>query len=127
MKIIASILTIAMIIVIYACENSISSVKDIVFPPNNVSYISEVQPFLRYTCAYSGCHGYNAAGGISLTDYFDLYKTPGLLIPGNPDQSLLMQILENKIPHTTYFERSQITNNHIVGMRTWIIEGAKNN
>lgn len=127
MKYIASIILLAITFLSIGCENSLNSVQDIIFPSKDVSYISQVDPFLRYTCGYSGCHGYSAAGGIVLTDYFELFKTAGLIIPGKPDQSLLNQIIENKIPHTTYFERSQITNNHIQGMRTWVAEGAKNN
>jgi len=116
-----------MILISFSCENALNSTKDIIFPDKDVSYIQEVEPFLRYTCAYSGCHGYSAAGGIVLTDYFSIMKNPGLIIPGNPDQSYLMQIIDNKIPHFTYFERSQITPNHISGMRIWIGEGALNN
>lgn len=127
MKLFVVILLISMIFISISCDNALTSIGDIVFPSEKVSYISHVDPFLRYTCSYSGCHGFSAAGGIVLTDYFELYKTAGLILPGNPDQSLLIQIIENKIPHTTYFERSQINNNHIQGMRTWVKEGGLNN
>lgn len=111
----------------YSCENTLTSVKDIVFPEKDVSYALQVEPFLRYTCSYSGCHGASAAGGIVLDNYTSIIKVPGLVTPQYPDNSQLIQILENKLPHFTYFERMQITPNHIEGMRTWVREGCFNN
>ena len=128
MKIKLLILIGILAVILLSCEGTtISSPKDIVFPDSKVSYLSHVDPFLRLTCGYAGCHGNYAAAGIILTDYFEIMKSPGLVLPGNPDQSYLIQIIEEKIPHTTYFERSQITANHIKGMRTWVKEGALNN
>lgn len=115
-------------IIVQACNSkALTNLDDIVFPEKNVSYLHQVEPFLRFTCAFVGCHGYTAAGSIVLNDYFEIMKVPGLVIPGNPNQSTLIQILEDKLPHFTYFERSKITANHITGMRTWVAEGAKNN
>jgi hypothetical protein len=106
---------------------TINSPKDIVFPDSNVSYLYEVNPFLKVTCEFSGCHNYSASGGIDLTDYFEMMKSPGLIIPGNPDGSYLIQVLELTIPHFTYYERAYITDNHLKGMRRWVKEGAINN
>jgi len=115
-------------IIMQSCNSkALTNLDDIVFPEKNVSYLHQVEPFLRFTCAFVGCHGYTAAGSIILNDYFEIMKVPGLVIPGNPDQSTLIQVLEDKLPHFTYFERSKITSNHISGMRTWVAEGAKNN
>lgn len=127
MKIITSILIFSLIIIGISCTNQLDSLNDIIFPEKNVSFTQHVQPFLRYSCGYSGCHGLSSAGGINLTDYFSIMKVPGLVIPGNPDQSYLIQIIDNRIPHFTYFERSQINSNHIQGMKTWVREGALNN
>jgi hypothetical protein len=114
-------------IISFSCGDSISSPKEIVFPDKNISYTSHVEPFLNLTCAFSGCHGFSAAGGIMLNDYFSIINSPGLVIAGNPDGSLLMQILEERKPHFTYYEKSNITENHVKGMRQWIIEGANLN
>lgn len=125
LRLIVYILTVVVFLSIaISCSDSISSPKDIVFPETGVSYTSHVEPFLNLTCAFSGCHGFNASAGIRLNDYFSIINTPGLVIAGNPDGSLLMQIIEERKPHFTYYERSNITQNHIIGMRQWILEGA---
>lgn len=122
------IVTLLSAVIFWACDSdALTNLDDIVFPDKDVSYLYQVEPFLRYSCAFVGCHGYTAAGSIVLNDYFEIMKVPGLVIPGNPDQSTLIQILEDKLPHFTYYERSKITQNHIIGMRTWVAEGAKNN
>ncbi len=108
-----------------ACPDSISSPKDIIFPETNINYTSQVEPFLNLTCAFSSCHGNTSTNGIILNDYFQIISKPGLVIPGDPDGSLLNQIIEERKPHFTYYERSNITENHIRGMRQWVLEGAK--
>ncbi|HOV92297.1 MAG TPA: hypothetical protein PLC04_04360 [Candidatus Kapabacteria bacterium] len=116
-----------LILMTYGCsESSIySNGENIVFPDSNVKFTAQVLPFLRYNCAYAGCHsGFSKAGGVVLDDYFEIMQYPGLIIPGNPDGSILVQILENRLPHLTYFYRGSITDNHIRGVRQWIKEGA---
>ena len=114
-----------MILLLTGCPDSITNPKDIIFPEKNVSYTSQVEPFLRLTCAFSSCHGFSSTNGIYLDDYFRIINSPGLVIPENPDQSLLIQILEETKPHNTYYEKSNITENHIKGMRQWVLEGAR--
>ncbi len=122
------VILLSSLILFFACNsNALTSLDDIVFPEKDVSYLHQVEPFLRFTCAFVGCHGYTAAGGVILNDYFEMMKKPGLVIPGNADGSQLIQILEEKLPHFTYYERSRINQNHLTGMRTWVNEGAKNN
>ncbi len=112
-------------LVFMGCPDSISSPKDIIFPEKDVSYTAQVEPFLNLTCAFSGCHGIGSTNGIYLNDYFQIINTPGLVVAGNPDGSLLNQIIEERKPHFTYFERSNITENHKKGIRQWVLEGAK--
>ncbi len=127
-KHILSLLSIAqLIILIGGCsETSIfPNNENIIFPETNVKFTDQVLPFLRYNCAYAGCHsGYSRAGGVVLDDYFEIMLNPGLVIPSNPDGSILVQILENRLPHLTYFYRGSITPNQIHGVRQWIKEGA---
>ena len=111
----------------YGCSESSTfpNGESIIFPDSNVSFSSQVLPFMRYNCAYAGCHStYSKAGTVVLDDYFEIMRNPGLVIPGNPDGSILIQILEYRLPHLTYFYRGSITDNHIRGVRQWIKEGA---
>ncbi len=102
--------------------------ENIAFPEKNVQYMHHVKPFLALNCSYSPCHSdFDRAGGYSLTEYWTLFDKPGFVIPGNPDGSVFVQILENRMTHFTYFYRGNITTEHIQGVRTWIKEGAINN
>jgi hypothetical protein len=109
-----------------ACSNTTNNINEnIVFPDSKIDFTLQVQPFLKYNCAYSGCHSsFSKSAGLSLEDYFSIMSYPGLVIPNNPDASILNQILENRLPHTTYFYRGNITQNQIQGMRQWVLEGA---
>jgi hypothetical protein len=127
MKNVAFILIFVMILILSCSEGNIISDFDIEFPEKDVSYLYHVQPFLRANCAYSGCHGYNAAGNINMADYFTMMNVPGLVLPGNPNGSQLNQVLEGVQPHPFDIYRGEITQNQIDGMRTWVKEGAQNN
>ncbi|HOK15204.1 MAG TPA: hypothetical protein PK007_09835 [Candidatus Kapabacteria bacterium] len=129
MKLLKLIILSFTIIIFYACTETIgTNSKDIIFPEENVSFQFHVYPFLKLNCSYAGCHSdESAAGGIILTSYSTLFASPGMIIIGEPDKSRLIQIIENKLPHFTLFYRGNITENNKKGMRTWILEGAKNN
>ncbi len=111
---------------------SIGPDTNIVFPDSLVSYIHNVEPFMRVKCAYSGCHcdpPYNYSAS-TMTNYFSLFSPDnlGLVIADKPDNSVLIQILDGRLPHSYYlFPQGYITPNQIKGMRKWIEEGAKNN
>ena len=110
-------------------DNIISDPAQIVFPAKNVSYQNHIQPFMVLTCAYQGCHSDETmAGGRSMTNYIALSETMnmGLVIPGNPDGSVLVQMLEGKLPHNPYVYWI-VNDNHKAGIRQWILEGALNN
>ena len=108
-------------------ETGISSNRPIVFPDKDVSYLNDVEPFLKLTCTYAGCHGYSSAGNIRFDTHYDLMKIPGFVIPGEPNSSQIIQILENQNLHITYYYRENITDNHKQGMRRWVTEGARLN
>ena len=110
-----------------SCNTStISDAQNIVFPDTAVSYQQHVNPFLSISCGQ--CHGsVNPAGGIRLTSYSNLFfDRPNLVVPGKPDESLLVQVLERQIAHPVG-NIEQVPSNHIRGTRTWISEGAENN
>ncbi len=114
-------------VIISACSWTTGS-EDIVFPEENISYMHHVKPFLTMNCSYSPCHSdYNRAGGYAFTEYWTLFEASGFVVPGNPDASRLIQILENKLPHFTYFYRGNIKPEHIRGVKRWIETGAINN
>jgi len=113
-------------IILISCESSTTSgTTNITFPPENIDYIQHVQPFLKYNCGYSGCHSsFTRAAGLSVDDYFSVMSYIGFVVPMQPDASTLVQILENKLPHSVFFYRGNITQNQIQGIRKWIEEGA---
>lgn len=115
---------------LYGCpsQSMITSPDQVVFPVANVSYRLHVQPLVTLTCAYAACHGdVNPAGGVRLTSYFTLFSDrANLVVPNRPDESLMIQVLDRRIPHSLDILR-QVNDNHIAGMRTWITEGALNN
>lgn len=111
-----------------ACsDNIITSPDQIIFPEINVSYQQQVRPLLELTCAFSGCHdAETSAAGVDVTGYFQLTARAGLIIPGKPDNSLLIQILEGKQGHLLTFQ-NRITDAQKRGVRQWVLEGALNN
>ncbi|RPI68348.1 MAG: hypothetical protein EHM43_05130 [Ignavibacteriae bacterium] len=106
--------------------DTVTNPQDIVFPDSVVSYRSHVQPFLTLRCGQ--CHGTtNAAGGIRLTQYSYLFfDRPNLVVPTRPDESLLNQVLELRVSHPVG-NINLISSNQVLGMRTWVAEGAANN
>ena len=120
-------------LVLLACSMSscgdeiLTDPKQVVFPDSNVSYLQHVQPFFNLTCTFSGCHSSDSrAGDLALTTYMEFIDHPGLIIEGHPDNSVLAQMLESKLPHSADLS-DRITQNHINGIRQWIKEGAQNN
>ena len=96
------------------------------FPDSAVSYRDHVDPFLTLTCG--DCHNSSlSAGDIDLTNYSSLmFDRPNLVVPGQPDESLIMMVLEGRVAHVVG-NINQVPTNHVNGMRTWIREGARNN
>ncbi len=119
---------IVLVFTLNACSDSIITSPDqIVFPETNVSYQQQVRPLLELTCAFSGCHDTETAvAGIDVTGYFQLTSRAGLIIPGRPDNSLLIQILEGKQGHLLTFQ-NRISDAQKRGVRQWVLEGAMNN
>lgn len=122
------ILVIAVFIFIFGCsDNMINSTDDVVFPEENISYQQHVEPFLKLTCAYGQCHDATGLNGDDFTSYFMVMSSTGTVIPGNPEQSNLIQMIENPFRHPVFFYSGDINDNHITGMKKWVEEGAKFN
>jgi hypothetical protein len=110
-------------------ENVVSSPDSIVFPDSNVSYVYQVAPLMKYTCALGGCHNvFDRAGNIAMDNYFDLSTglSGALVFPGDPDKSVMMKILDGKLPHSLVVD-FRVNANQLKGLRTWIKEGSRNN
>jgi hypothetical protein len=53
-------------------------------------------------------------------------ERPGIIIPNDPESSLLLQKIDGRLPHPINVPII-INTNQLTGIRTWISEGAKNN
>jgi hypothetical protein len=123
----AKLITLAVVMMaITGCKDSgISSGDDIVFPAKNISYMTSIQPLFNLRCSYYGCHDdQTRAGSLSLTSYVNLTSIPGMVIPKDTLNSLLLQEVQGKIMHQ---QPILINQNQINGIKQWIIEGAKYN
>lgn len=118
----------ALLLSLAACEDSGTRPGDeIVFPESGVSYSAHVQPFFNLRCANYGCHdSQTRAGNLSLTSYVEMTERPGIVIPRDPDSSLLLQKIDGRLPHPINVPII-INDNQLKGIRTWILEGAEYN
>lgn len=118
----------ALFVIIFGLSCSSSTrpnTDDLVFPETGVYYSLLVERYLNQTCAWGGCHDQiSKQGGIDLSTYNAIFMTPGLVIPGNADGSLLNQIIEARLPHPQLPNLYRGTDNQIRGMRVWVLEGA---
>ena len=103
-------------------------------PPPPISFSEDVQPLLQFRCG--SCHtpggeGY-AKSGFEVSSYESVMKGTKfgqVIIPGNPDESSLMRLLdwrvsaEIQMPHGK--KQLSICDRDLI--RTWIFKGAKNN
>lgn len=135
MKNIFSVVFIALIFLIcwssWSCEENLTGgTTDIVFPDSNVSFGRHVEPLFIRTCAFSPCHSQEAmADGLSLENYQDAISSkPGVILPGDTTNSRLIWRIEGKnntVPMP--LNRPSLTDNQKRGLKTWILEGARNN
>lgn len=112
-----------------ACnEGAITDPGQIVFPESGVSFGRQVMPLFDLGCNHSGCHNeIDQAGGVSLASYFDLFRRPGLVLPGDSTGSVLGQIVGERLPHLEVPIPLIINHNQRRGIQVWIQEGASNN
>jgi len=101
---------------------------NIVFPDQNVSYSGHVQPLFDASCATSGCHDeFSQAGNLQLRSYFDLFRSSGIVLPGDSLRSILSQVMSDRLPHTATPISFVADLNQRRGVSRWIHEGALNN
>ncbi len=123
-------LILATVFLLFSCkEQTLQNPDDIVFPDSNVSFQQHTLPVLKANCGLSYCHGeVSPRGNVQIYDYFSIMNSlsGALVIPYNPDGSVLVQIIEYRLPHNPSL-LWKFSNNQKNGIRTWIREGAKNN
>jgi len=121
------------LLLLSACKDDISSsgTSGIVFPDSGVSYGKQVQPLFDRGCAFSGCHGPDtfADRGYSLDSYQNATSRPGIIVPYNPNGSILIQSILGFAANTRRMpvNRDTLNANQTKGLKTWISEGARNN
>ncbi|MBI4547179.1 MAG: hypothetical protein HY707_04310 [Ignavibacteriae bacterium] len=129
-KTIGFILSVVLIVwVSWTCKDDLvdPGPVDIVFPDSGVSYGTHVQPLFDRACAFIGCHaGETPQRDLSLESYQKATERVGIIVPYDPDGSILVQAIEGIAPNTRRMPlfRSPLTDNQIKGIRTWIKEGA---
>lgn len=121
----AALLTCCAAVLLGGCDDDlIDSPDQIVFPETDVSYLRHVQPLFNVSCNFSGCHSLESrAGDLALTSHFDATLKAGMVIPGEPDRSLLVQIIRGTSPHPASFQ-ARVNQNHKDGIAQWVLEGA---
>ncbi len=129
----------APVIILVALAMILASCKDqnaggqigVVFPDSNVSYGKHVQPLFDQGCAFSGCHGPEtfAEHGYALDSYGNARARSGIIVPFNPEGSILIQSVEGRAANVRRMPlgSDELTQNQINGLKKWISEGARNN
>jgi hypothetical protein len=95
-----------------------------------VSYAGEIQPIFNGNCAGAPCHIGGNANGLSLNSYADLMdggNSGDVVLPGNPDGSIIVRRLEGDITPQMPFGRPPLSNSDIQKIRDWIEQGAQDN
>ena len=91
-----------------------------------MSFSQHVQPLFTQKC--SGCHGTSDALDLTPPMYASLMSyQPQLVISGEGENSLLVQILDGRAVPQMPPGSERLTDNQIAGIKTWINEGALNN
>lgn len=120
-----------------ACEdNPADANNEIVLPDSNLNYNDHIFQLFTVECgSENGCHSTHTGGlparGLDLTRYEVLIEhlvdgSERLVIPFQGDQSFLYNILLNPISGRRQMppDRTPLSINNIVGIKTWIDEGA---
>ena len=117
-------------------KNPTDPEKEFVLPDSNLNYTDHIFPLFTVKCgSENGCHSPNFGGvpakGLDLTNYESVrtHMIDGselLVIPYQGEQSFLYNILLKPISGRRQMpqDRTPLSVNNIVGIRTWIDEGA---
>jgi hypothetical protein len=105
------------------------SPSTIIFPVKGVSYGAQVQPLFNQACNPAGCHDAGQhQSQLDLTTYDQaVLALPGVVVAGKPDASTLVLRIQGSVGARMPPGNYPLNQNQINGIRTWIVEGAKNN
>ncbi|MGA7669778.1 MAG: c-type cytochrome domain-containing protein, partial [Nitrolancea sp.] len=98
-------------------------------PPSSdapVSFSRDILPILTSQCG--SCHG--GQGGLWVLSYEQLMvggSSGAVVMPGNPDQSLLYQRITGQTPPQMPLNSPPLTASQIDAIKGWITEGAPKN
>jgi hypothetical protein len=119
------------IVLAFSCkkgEEITSFEEELVLPERNLSYSRHIQPLFDRKCAISGCHDDRTkASNLSLTSYENATARPGIIIPKDPENSVLVMRIEGRLQPRMPLGMAPLTQNQINGIKQWIREGALNN
>lgn len=118
-------------IISLGCKDQISDVDidNRPMPVKNISYSKDIAPIFNYKCNFNGCHADGVNSSYVMTSWTGVITYP-IVIPGNPDNSILVLRITGRIPPImppigSY--ATPITSEQERGIKQWIKEGALNN
>jgi hypothetical protein len=129
-RLLVGIIVLSFFVLPIGCKDSISSpdLSKIVFPASGVSYGKHVEPLFLQGCAYTGCHDSETkAGDLNLETYYDATSKGGVIISNDTVHSVLIWRITGKGGARMPLDRDALNSNQIKGLKTWIMEGARNN
>ena len=89
-----------------------------------VSFAQDILPILTGHCGE--CHNDTArTAGLSLTSYAGITAAAGVVVPGDPDGSMLIQMIQDGMMPPG--GRTPPTADELAALRAWILQGAPNN
>lgn len=109
-----------------ACSGSSPSDPGNGDPPTTVSFALDILPIFQQECIH--CHG--GAGNLDLDSYQGLMDggvSGPVVIPGQPDDSLLPKRLDGTITPQMPADGPPLSSLEIDRIRQWILEGALDN
>jgi hypothetical protein len=120
---------------IAGCDDGIiDDGNKLIFPEpgeGEVSFLNNVQPFLRLRCANATCHGsVSPADGRSFVNYASVmnsFSNISFVRPYDAEGSLFYQVATGVNPHLRNLGLRELTDNQRQGIRRWIDDGALNN
>jgi hypothetical protein len=122
------------LVLFWGCKDKITgpNIDEVVIPDSDVSYSQHIQPIFNYKCTNSGCHdGASRAGDLDLTSYAGTVARADIVVLGSAELSKLVWAVEGTggteimPPFTSGV--TPLTDNQLMGLKTWINEGAKAN